>query len=237
MEIGTILVSSIEFPGKMSLVIFTAKCMLTCPYCHNPDLIEGGNTVSTQDIIEKIDASADFIDGVVITGGEPLIQDKELLEILKHCKQCNLQIKLETNGYYPERLEKLIDWIDYVAMDVKAPFDNYEKILGECKLSRDPGECAKKSMEICLKSGTYLECRTTYVPGLLDPEDVLEIAKTIKCDVYTIQQFRNKVVADDRLHEITNPSRDELLEIAKTVKPFLKKVKIITSEFANEIVE
>jgi pyruvate formate lyase activating enzyme len=237
MKTGGTLISSIEFPGKMSLVIFTAGCMLTCPYCHNPDLIEGGDEVPTKDIIHKIRDASDFVDGVVITGGEPLIQDGEILKIMEYCKESDLLVKLETNGYYPERLERLIKLVDYVSLDVKAPFDKYQKILGKCSLSQDPGESARKSMEICLKSGVYLECRTTYVPGLLDPEDVLEIAESIKCNVYTIQQFKNKVVADARLKNVPNPSREELLEITEAVKPLVKRVKLITSEFGVEFIK
>jgi pyruvate formate lyase activating enzyme len=237
MRTGGTLISSIEFPGKMSLVIFTAGCMLTCPYCHNPDLIEGGEETATSSIIQRIKDASDFVDGVVITGGEPLIQDGEILKIMEYCKESGLKVKLETNGYYPERLEKLIKLVDYVSLDVKAPFDKYQKILGECSLKRDPGECARRSMEVCLKAGVYLECRTTYVPELLDPEDVLEIAGSIKCDVYTIQQFRNKVVADARLKAVSNPSREELLAIAETVKPLVKRVKLVTSEFGSEFIK
>jgi pyruvate formate lyase activating enzyme len=232
-EIGGMLVSSLEFPGKMSLVIFTAGCMLRCPYCHNPGIIEGGKSQKIEDIFREIDDSIDFIDSVVLTGGEPLIQKEEILKIINYCKNLKLDIKLDTNGYYPEKLEDLMDFIDYVALDIKAPFNKYKEVTGE-----DIGENVRKSMEVCLKfPETYFECRTTYVPGLMDPEDVVEIAKSIRCDVYTIQQFRNRTVLDEKLKESPSPSRKELVEIAESVKPFQKKIKIKTSEFGDETIK
>ena len=83
----------------------------------------------------------------------------------------------------------------------------------------------------------YLECRTTYVPGLLDPEDIIDIAKNIECDVYTIQQFNNKTVLDEKLKEIPSPSRKELFEIAESIKPFQNNIKIKTSEFGDETIK
>jgi pyruvate formate lyase activating enzyme len=232
-EIGGMLVSSLEFPGKMSLVIFTAGCMLQCPYCHNPGIIDGGTPKKITDIYKEIKDSIDFIDSVVLTGGEPLIQSDEVSEILKYCKTLQLDIKLDTNGFYPEKLEDLISLVDYIALDIKAPFNKYKEIIGA-----DIGENVRKSMEICLKfPETYLECRTTYVPGLMVPEDIIEIAKNIRCDVYIIQQFRNKTVLDEKLMETPNPSRKELIEIAESVKPFQEKIKIKTSEFGEETIK
>ena len=232
-DIGGILVSSLEFPGKISLVIFTAGCMLRCPYCHNPGIIDRGYSRTITEIFKEIDDSIDFIDSVVITGGEPLIQKEEVLKIIKYCKDLQLNIKLDTNGYYPEKLEDLMDLVDYIALDIKAPFNRYKEVTGQ-----DIGENVRKSMEICLKfPETIFECRTTYVPGLMVPDDIVEIAKNILCDVYTIQQFRNRTVLDEKLKDTPSPSRKELIEIAESVKPFLKKIKIKTSEFGDETIK
>lgn len=231
-DIGGMLVSSLEFPGKISLVIFTAGCMLRCPYCHNSDIIDGGELKDIKEIFSEISDSLDFIDSVVLTGGEPLIQYGEVKMILNYCKKHNLNTKLDTNGYYPEILEELVDLVDYVAIDVKAPYNKYEEIIGA-----DIGERVKKSIEICSKSqDTYLECRTTYVPGLMEPEDITQIAMEINCDQYTIQQFRNRDVLDKNLEKTPSPSRKELIKIAESVKPFLGCVKIKTSEFGDETI-
>lgn len=233
MIIGGMLISSLEYPGKISLVIFTGGCTLRCPYCHNPELIGGGREVSMEEIKQEIQDSLNYIDSLVITGGEPLIQFEELQELLIYLKDTGLKIKLDTNGCYPEKLEKLVERIDYVALDVKAPSSKYEEVAGT-----PIGDSVKKSMEIVLSSPkTFLECRTTYVPGLLDEQDILEIVKDINCDLYTIQQFRNRVVLDEKLKTTPNPSRDELLKIAKAIKPFTNRVKIKTDEFGDEIIK
>ena len=225
------IVSSLEFPEKMSLVIFTGGCILRCPYCHNPELIDNGKSVELTEIIKKIESSIDFIDSVVITGGEALIQYEDVKEILKYCKHHGLETKLDTNGCFPDKLSELIDLLDYVALDIKAPFDKYEEIIGS-----DIGDKVKKSMEICTDNGIYLECRTTYVPFLMDRQDIIEIAKSITADIYTIQQFRDKSVLDKKLQGTPVPSRDELKEIGEAVKPFLKRVRIKTAEFGNEFI-
>lgn len=227
---GTIF-SSLEYPGNVSLVIFTGGCNLRCPYCHNPEIIDGGENVSILEIKEKIEETLDFIDAVVISGGEPLIQVDEVRQILEFSLEKGLKTKLDTNGYYPERLSRIIDLLDYVALDVKAPFDKYEEVIG-AKI----GEKVKKSMKISSDSKCFLECRTTYVPGLLQPADIIEIARNIQCDIYTLQQFRNRTVLDEKLKETPNTSPNELHKIAKQIKPIIGKVKIKTGEFGDEII-
>ena len=229
--IGDMIVSSLEFPEKMSLVIFTGGCILRCPYCHNPELIDNGKSVELDEIIKKIESSMDFIDSVVITGGEALIQYEDVKKILKYCKNRGLETKLDTNGCFPDKLSELVGLLDYVALDIKVPFDKYEEVIGS-----DIGNKVKESMEICISNEIYLECRTTYVPFLMDPQDIVEIAKSITTDIYTIQQFRDKTVLDERLQGTPVPSRDELKEIGEAVKPFLKKVRIKTAEFGNEFI-
>lgn len=232
-EIGSILVSSIEYPGNLSLVVFTAGCMLCCPYCHNPDLLEGGETVKTSDVLKKIDESLDFIDSLVVTGGEPLMQYNEVLKIIKHGKSRGLKVKLDTNGCLSDRLREVLEWVDYVALDVKAPFNKYKDVIGD-----DISQKVKESLKICREQpDLWLECRTTYVPGLLSPDDVVDIARNLDCDEYSIQQFSNKVVLDARLEETPNPTRAQLMEIAEKVKPYMKRVKIKTSEFGDEVVD
>jgi pyruvate formate lyase activating enzyme len=231
MIIGGVIFSSVEYPGKMSLVIFTGGCLLKCPYCHNPEIISGGESVSLSDIKNEIDDALDFIDAVVVTGGEPLMQIEDVRQILEYSQQKGLKTKLDTNGCYPERLSEIIELVDYVAMDVKAPFHKYNEVIGA-----QIGGKVEESMKIVANSSCFLECRTTYVPGLLEPEDVENISKNIQCDIYTLQQFRNKTVLDERLKETPNTDPQELREIALKIRPILGKVKIKTAEFGDEII-
>jgi pyruvate formate lyase activating enzyme len=232
MKSGGTVISSIEFSGKMSLVIFMAGCPLNCPYCHNSELISGGEELSILKVFKAIDESLDYIDAVVISGGEPLLQIEDLKSIFLYSKSLGLETKLDTSACYPKRLEKIIHLVDYLAMDVKAPFDSYKKISGS-----DIGYDVKKSMEIANKSeNTFLECRTTYVPSLLSNNDIKQIANQISCDLYTLQQFRNKNVLDKDLENIENPNPLELKKLAKDIKPILKNIRIKTVEFGEEII-
>jgi pyruvate formate lyase activating enzyme len=230
MIIGGIIFSSLEYPGKVSLVIFTGGCLLRCPYCHNPEIINGGDIVSLSEIKKKIDESLDFIDAVVITGGEPLMQMEEVRDILNYSRGKGLKTKIDTNGCYPERLSEIIDLVDYVALDIKAPFNKYNEVIGA-----EIGDKVIESMKISSHSKGFLECRTTYVPGLLKPADIIEIAQNIQCDIYTLQQFRNRTVLDEKLKETPNTSPKELHNIAQQIKPILGKIKIKTAEFGEEI--
>ncbi|MBU4535530.1 MAG: anaerobic ribonucleoside-triphosphate reductase activating protein [Euryarchaeota archaeon] len=232
MKIGGTNISSFDLPGKMALVIFTGGCTLRCPYCHNPEIIDGGDEVKLEEVFKKIEDASEFVDGVVITGGEPLMQCQDIKKILKYVHSQGLLAKLDTNGCFPERLQHIIELVDYVSLDIKAPFDRYEDLIGS-----DIGKEVEKSMEIVLNSpNTFLECRTTYVPTLLNEKDIYQISREINCDLYTLQQFRNRIVLDPSLESIPSPSREFLEELAKKIKPLLNKVKIKTSEFGEETI-
>ncbi|MEW6010516.1 MAG: anaerobic ribonucleoside-triphosphate reductase activating protein [Methanobacterium sp.] len=232
MKIGGTNISSFDFPGKMSLVIFTGGCTLRCPYCHNPEIINGGDEVSLDEIFKKVEDASEFVDGVVITGGEPLMQCTAIKKILKYVRSKGLLAKLDTNGCFPDKLQHVIELVDYVSLDIKAPFDRYGDLIG-----LDIGKDVEESMEIVLNSpNTFLECRTTYVPTLLNEKDIHQISREINCDLYTLQQFRNRIVLDPSLESVPSPSREFLGELAKKIKPLLNKVKIKTSEFGEEII-
>ncbi|MBM4241350.1 MAG: anaerobic ribonucleoside-triphosphate reductase activating protein [Euryarchaeota archaeon] len=233
MIVGGTAISSLDFPNKISLTIFTGGCILRCPYCHNPEIIEGGEPVKVDEIKKEIIDSLEFIDSIVITGGEPLIQYKDVEKILKFSKEHNLKTKIDTNGCFPRKLQEIIELVDYVGLDIKAPFHKYKEIIGS-----DVGDKVKKSLMICLNfPETYLECKTTYVPALMDKSAIIEIAREIECDMYTIQQFRNRIVLDKKLQGTPVPTREELRKIAKEINPFLKNVKIKTYEFGEEIID
>jgi pyruvate formate lyase activating enzyme len=234
MRIGGHITSTLEFPSHMSIVVFTAGCNLMCPYCHNPELIDmnGGEDIPLEKLYKIIHDSSDFIDAVVITGGEPLLQINDTKKLFDYCHECNLKTKLDTNGCYPKKLEEIIELVDYIALDVKAPFNKYKEVIGD-----DVGDLVKKSMELGFESDSFLECRTTYVPSLMNPADIEKIAKEINCDLYTLQQFRNRTVLDVKLQNTPNTTRNELFDIANKIKPFLEKIKIKTGEFGDEIIK
>ncbi|MBQ2226794.1 MAG: anaerobic ribonucleoside-triphosphate reductase activating protein [Methanobrevibacter sp.] len=234
MFVGGSVISTVEFHGNMSLVIFMSKCPLACRYCHNVELLEDNSEKSFEEIKDEIDSSADFLDAVVISGGEPLVQTDAVIQILKYVRQIGLKTKLDTSGIYPEKLKKILDLniLDYVSLDVKTTFSKYRKITGA-----NVGFEVKKSMDLINQAGVHLEIRTTYVPTLHTKKDIHNLVDEIEAEVYTIQQFRNKNVLDPALEEVEVPNPHDLAELAREIKPYFDGVvKVKSGEFGEQII-
>ena len=103
MYVGGSVISSVEFHGNMSLVLFMSGCPLTCRYCHNVELLDDKTEKSLEEIKKEIDSSADFLDAIVISGGEPLMQTDAIIEIFSYVRQIGLKTKLDTSGVYPDK--------------------------------------------------------------------------------------------------------------------------------------
>ena len=235
MYVGGTLISSVEFHGNMSLVIFMSKCPLACRYCHNVELLEDTTQKTFDEVKLEIDNAADFIDAVVISGGEPLMQLDALIEIFTYIKSINLKTKLDTSGIYPEKVEKLLELelLDFVSLDIKAPFEKYRKVTGA-----NVGSQVKKSMKLLNNdSNVCLELRTTYVPTLHTKKDIRNLVADVGGDIYTIQQFRNKNVLDPALEKVDVPNPHDLVKLAQDIKPlFDGVVKVKTGEFGEQII-
>ena len=234
MYVGGSVISSVEFHGNMSLVLFMSKCPLACRYCHNVELLEDNTEKSFEDIKHEIDSSADFLDAIVISGGEPLVQTDAVIEILTYVRQIGLKTKLDTSGIYPDHLKRILDLdlLDYVSLDVKTTFSKYRKITGA-----NVGFQVKKSMELINEAGVHLEIRTTYVPTLHTKKDIKNLVDEIEADVYTIQQFRNKNVLDPALEKVEVPNPHDLAALAGEIKPYFDGVvKVKSGEFGEQII-
>lgn len=236
MYVGGSVISSVEFHGNMSLVLFMSGCPLTCRYCHNVELLDDTTDRSFEDIKHEIDSSADFLDAVVISGGEPLMQIDALIEIFSYVRQIGLKTKLDTSGIYPDRIKQLLDLklLDFVSLDVKTTFSKYRKITGS-----NVGFQVKKSMELInADENVHLEIRTTYVPTLHTKKDIINLVDEIEADIYTIQQFRNKNVLDPALEKVEAPNPHDLADLAREIKPYFKgQVKVKSAEFGEQIIE
>ena len=234
MYVGGSVISSVEFHGNMSLVFFMSKCPLACRYCHNVELLEDNTEKSFEEIKHEIDSSADFLDAIVISGGEPLVQTEAVIEILKYVRQIGLKTKLDTSGIYPDKLKEILDLglLDYVSLDVKTTFSKYRKITGA-----NVGFQVKKSMDLINSAGVHLEIRTTYVPTLHTKKDIINLVDEIEAEVYTIQQFRNKNVLDPALEEVEVPNPHDLAELAREIKPYFNgTVKVKSGEFGEQVI-
>ena len=234
MYVGGSVISSVEFHGNMSLVLFMSKCPLACRYCHNVELLEDNTEKSFEEIKHEIDSSADFLDAIVISGGEPLVQTDAVIEILTYARQIGLKTKLDTSGIYPDHLKRILDLnlLDYVSLDVKTTFSKYRKITGA-----NVGFQVKKSMELINEYGVHLEIRTTYVPTLHTKKDIMNLVDEIEADVYTIQQFRNRNVLDPALEKVEVPNPHDLAALAREIKPYFDGVvKVKSGEFGEQII-
>ena len=181
----------LDFPEKTACTLFTAGCNFRCPFCHNAALvthIDNTNYFSEEYVLDYLKKRQGVLDGVCITGGEPLMHPG-LPDFIKKVKELGYSVKLDTNGSYPERLTSLIDsgLIDYVAMDIK---NSPEKYIETADCSEEHLEKVKQSVEI-LKSGKIdFEFRTTVVREYHTSEDIKKIAEWIHpAKKYFLQNF------------------------------------------------
>ena len=244
MRIGGIVdMSTIDWYGNVSLVVFFAGCNFRCPYCQNSSLLslDSGQEVDTEYLRRRIEIGRDLLDAIVITGGEPLLQFEGIVEVAGVARDLGLKLLLDTNGSRPKVVRKLLEsgLIDRVALDVKAPFtpEDYTRVAGPM------GETlyleVEKTLEICNDSGVEIEVRTTVAPGVSDePEFIERIASAIKgrCDAYYLQQFDNTGdVLDQELKVKDPPSRERMMELAeRALAAGLKNVSIKTRKMGLE---
>ncbi len=228
--------SSLDYPGKMALVLFTPGCNLRCKYCHNPQLLKNHHLTKwdIEEIEEEVESNLDFIDAIVLSGGEPLLHLDAMKSFIKQAKKNNLLVKLDTNGLHPKKIRKIIHNLDYVAMDIKAPLDKYYKISDV--YPHNTSELITKTIDIIRKNKVYLECRTTYVPGLLEAEDIKELIKSIECDRYTLQQFRNRVTLDASLSTYEEPNPEFLREILDNLECNIPEIRLKSRQFGNQLI-
>ena len=209
--------SLIDYPEKISAIIFTRGCNFRCKYCHNPELLTSGKSLyEKDDIIKFLKTRQGKLDGVVITGGEATLQT-DLYDFIKQIKELGFCVKLDSNGTNPELLKKLIDdkLVDYIAMDIKAPLEKYSHIIG---LDVDI-EKIKRSIDILMTSNVDYEFRTTVLKSLLSIEDLKNIGKLIKgAKKYYLQKFVPTKIYDEKLLDEKNYTDEEFEEIAKSLK-------------------
>jgi pyruvate formate lyase activating enzyme len=218
--------SLIDYPGKLSAVIFTRGCNFRCPYCHNPELIEsnGGDFIEEDKILSFLDERKGKLDGVVLTGGEPTLQS-EIVEFLERIKRLGFFVKLDTNGSYPERIKELIDrkLLDYIAMDIKAPLYKYSRTT----LTSIDTERIVESIHLIMNSGIDYEFRTTVVRSLLSRDDFPKIGEMIKsAKLFVLQEFRPTKTLDPDFLKETSYTKRELEEISISLKELVSKVII-----------
>lgn len=212
----------LDYPGKTAATVFTGGCNFRCPFCHNGDLVlsvDSMGEIKEIEIFDTLRRRLGFLDGVCITGGEPLMwQDTE--ELIKDIKAMGYLVKLDTNGSYPDRLEKIIASgnLDYVAMDIKNSLASYPKTVGLKSFDTAPIE---RSVEILKSSGVDHEFRTTLVKNFHTERDMEEIGIWLQGEErYFLQAFKNSDnVIDHSLEGFEKQELEKMLEIVKRYIP------------------
>jgi pyruvate formate lyase activating enzyme len=225
---GFIKTTLLDWDGMVACTVYFAGCNFRCPYCHNADIVMNAGLVERIDedrVLGYISDNTDFIDGVVVSGGEPLM-NRDIGTFLKKLKALGVKVKIDTNGSCPDVLDDLIGagLVDAVAMDVKSSLN--ERYSAAAGVDVDI-EKIKKSINIIIRSGIDHEFRTTAVPIFVKDDDVRNICENIKgTKKYRIHQFRNRTTLDDSFSVLDPYQEPRLLEMAEIAKKYVKDVKI-----------
>lgn len=204
--------SLIDYPGKISAVLFSGGCNLRCSYCHNPDLAGNWQEMahsSNEEALALLRKRKNIIDGVTISGGEPTLS-KNIFSFLEKIKELQLAVKLDSNGLQPHVLQDLISagLLDYAAIDIKTSPEKYPILTNSTVDFRRIVE----SIDILRKSGIDYEVRTTCIPSYLTMDDLVSIRDSIgRVGNYYLQQFQREARLLDRSWEVIDPYPVETL--------------------------
>ena len=217
--------SLLDYPGKISSIIFTYGCNLDCSYCHNPELVikpfQRESSISEDTVLSYLAKRKGVIDALVITGGEPTLQH-DLITFIKKVKDIGYLVKLDTNGVLDKIVKEILelDIIDYWAMDIKYPSEYYTDYGIDIK-------SIQNSIKYIMENSRDYEFRTTYVKGIHNIEDAESIGEMIRgAKRYYIQNFRKGKTIDRTLDNTNSFTEKELKEIKNHISKYVKNVEI-----------
>lgn len=225
---GFIKTTLLDWDGMVACTIYLAGCNFRCPYCHNRDIVvnaDGVGRIDEDRVLDHIKEHSDFIDGVVVSGGEPLM-NADIGKFLERIRALGVKVKVDTNGSFPDRLDDLIGagLIDMVALDVKSSLNERYSAAAGAEVDVNS---IKKSIGVILRSGVDHEFRTTVVPIYVKRDDIRNICENIgNAKRYRIHQFRNKVTLDSSFSVLDPYPESELAAMADIAKEYVKDVKI-----------
>ena len=207
----------LDFPGKVACTVFTVGCNFRCLFCHNASLVacKSNELYSENDVLSFLEKRRGLLDGVCITGGEPLMQ-KDIGEFIAKIRQMGYAVKLDTNGSFPDKLKQLVNdgMIDYVAMDVKNCMDKYSETAGAETLDLSKIE---ESIDFLLEGRVGCEFRTTVVKEFHCTDDVDKLAQRIKgAKRYYLQNFVDSgELICENLHPVDRKTMEQMKETAE----------------------
>ena len=217
--------TTLDFPGKLACTVFTPGCNFRCPFCHNASLVRGNQEppISEEEVFAHLNKRVGMLDGVCLTGGEPLLQ-KGLDVFLQKVKQLGYLVKLDTNGSLPEQLKQLIEngLVDYVAMDLKNCREKYPLTCGVENLSLDSIE---QSIELLMQGKVDYEFRTTVVNELHTVEDIAAAGEWIRgAKQWFLQCYKDS--GDVLGSGLTAPCKETLQQMLEIAAPFVQRAEL-----------
>ncbi len=238
MQIKAVLPTSlIEYPGCIATVVYVGACNFRCPYCYNVDLVLRPAhlpDIEINELLQGLEMRRGFVDGVVITGGEPTLQ-ADLTAFLAKVRRLGLAVKLDTNGYRPDVLGTCLQQglVDYVAMDIKSSLPKYDQAAG-VTVDR---ELLLQSIQLLLHADIEYEFRTTVVPGLVNAEDVQAIVALIAgAKRYYLQYFLPAAtVGWGEQAPVGSPSHKVMQQMAEIASRVVAEVGIRGQPYPSEI--
>jgi pyruvate formate lyase activating enzyme len=219
--------SLIDYPGRISCVLFACGCNFNCPYCHNPQLVRGcGDNMTAFDqqrAYDFIESRRGFLDGVVISGGEPTLQE-DLPDVCEKIKGMGFPVKLDTNGSRPQVIKRLLDddLVDYIAMDIKTDPERYNPLIQK---DFNP-DALLESIRLVMKSTVEYEFKTTCVKPLVDASAVEHISRLINgAPLYALQQFQhtNVLVPEFFQQNDCRFNEHELMSLQSIAQPWVEE--------------
>jgi pyruvate formate lyase activating enzyme len=219
--------SLLDFPGRVASLIFFGGCNLTCPFCHNPTLVldpEQYPDYPREVVLDELKSRIPFIDGVVISGGEPTL-DPQCINLLRDIKALGLAIKLDTNGLKPDMLKKLMaeGLVDYIALDLKTAPGRY----GELHNAPVDLDALPRVVQMVLEGSVDYEFRTTCVPGFVGLDDVRLMGEAIRgAKRWVFQQFMPEHSLDDGLQGSEAYPEETIRQYAEIGEKYADEVSI-----------
>ncbi len=219
--------SLLDFPGKIAALVFFGGCNLSCPFCHNPSLVLGPDELPdypASALLDDLRERRSFIDGVVVTGGEPTV-NPELIPLLRQLKALGLLVKLDTNGLAPGILGQVLEegLVDYLALDLKTAPDRYPEMHSA---PVNAGQLAE-SVRLILGGDVDYEVRTTCVPGYVEEADIRRIGELIRgARRWVLQQYAPGHALDEALQRLDPHSPARLHALARLAENYARVVSV-----------
>lgn len=216
----------LDFPEHVAATVFTGGCNFCCPFCHNGDLVkmpQGYPRMEEEEVFAFLKKRRGVLSGVCITGGEPTLQ-KDLPDFIKKVKELGYLVKLDTNGYRPDVLKRLMDagLPDYVAMDIKNSGKRYPETVGKDNLDLS---LIEESVELLMTGSIPYEFRTTVTRQLHDREAFMEIGEWLSgARAYFLQAYRDSEHVMER--RFSSYEKEELEEFAEMLRKTIHRVEL-----------